>query len=78
MTGISALKKETPEGILHGSVETNLSNIHEDAAFFFPFFFFLFKNFSILFFISQYIIIFSTVQHGDPVTHTCIHSFFSH
>ena len=21
---------------------------------------------------------FSTVQHGDPVTHTCIHSFFSH
>ena len=22
-------------------------------------------------------IIFSTVQHGDPVTHTCIHSFFS-
>ena len=21
---------------------------------------------------------FSTVQHGDPVTHTCINSFFSH
>ena len=21
---------------------------------------------------------FSAVQHGDPVTHTCIHSFFSH
>ena len=21
---------------------------------------------------------FSTVQHGDPITHTCIHSFFSH
>ena len=21
---------------------------------------------------------FSTVQQGDPVTHTCIHSFFSH
>ena len=21
---------------------------------------------------------FSTVQHGDPVTHTCIGSFFSH
>ena len=21
---------------------------------------------------------FSTVQHGDPDTHTCIHSFFSH
>ena len=21
---------------------------------------------------------FSTIQHGDPVTHTCIHSFFSH
>ena len=21
---------------------------------------------------------FSTVQHGDAVTHTCIHSFFSH
>ena len=21
---------------------------------------------------------FSTVQHGDPVTHTCMHSFFSH
>ena len=21
---------------------------------------------------------FPTVQHGDPVTHTCIHSFFSH
>ena len=20
----------------------------------------------------------STVQHGDPVTHTCIHNFFSH
>ena len=20
----------------------------------------------------------STVQHGDPVTHTCMHSFFSH
>ena len=23
-------------------------------------------------------IFFNTVQHGDPVTHTCIHSFFSH
>ena len=23
-----------------------------------------------------YIHIFSTVQHGDPVTHTCIYSFF--
>ena len=23
-------------------------------------------------------IIFSTVQHSDPVTYTCIHSFFSH
>ena len=23
-------------------------------------------------------IFFSTAQHGDPVTHTCIHSFFSH
>ena len=21
---------------------------------------------------------FSIIQHGDPVTHTCIHSFFSH
>ena len=21
---------------------------------------------------------FSTVQQGDPVTHTCVHSFFSH
>ena len=23
-------------------------------------------------------IFFSTVQHGDPVTYTCIHSYFSH
>lgn len=23
-------------------------------------------------------IFFPTVQYGDPVTHTCIHSFFSH
>ena len=30
-------------------------------------------------FFPQYIIFFlSTVQHGDPVTHTYIHSFFSH
>ena len=43
----------------------------------FFFFFLLFLNlfFKILF---LYIYIFSTAQHGDPVTHTCIHSFFSH
>ena len=32
----------------------------------------------IYFFKFLYIYIFSTAQHGDPVTHTCIYSFFSH
>ena len=33
---------------------------------------FLFFNFYL------FIYIFSTAQHGDPVIHTCMHSFFSH
>ena len=32
----------------------------------------------IFFLFPQNIIFFSTVQHGDPVEYTCIHSFFSH
>ena len=51
-------------------------------SFFFPFIFFLFLKFfssslncnQLLF--PQYIF-FSTVQHGDPVTHTCIHFFLT-
>ena len=39
-------------------------------------FYFLLKNFFWLLF-PQYKF-FSTVQHGDPVIHTCIDSFFSH
>ena len=31
-----------------------------------------------IFFPLQVFCQFSTVQHGDPITHTCIHSFFSH
>ena len=40
----------------------------------------LLKGWFILFlFLFLYIyILFSTAQHGDPVTHTCILSFFSH
>jgi len=34
--------------------------------------------FIFLSFIFIYMYFFSTVQHGDPVTHTCMHSFFSH
>ena len=33
---------------------------------------------SFFFFLSYIYIFFSTVQRGDPVTHTYIHSFFSH
>jgi len=40
-------------------------------------FYFLFFYYYFLI-IYLYIYIFSTVQHGDPVTHTSIHSFFSH
>ena len=36
------------------------------------------KLFFYFFLFPQYIIFFPTVQHGDPVTHTCIHSFLSH
>ena len=36
------------------------------------------RNAHILFLSFIYIYIFSTVQHGDPATLTCIHSFFSH
>ena len=36
------------------------------------------KEFIVTFFISPIHYFFSTVQHGDPVTYTCIHSFFSH
>ena len=32
----------------------------------------------IYFFISPIHYFFPTIQHGDPLTHTCIHSFFSH
>ena len=39
------------------------------------FFFYLFFIFLLLFLQYNF---FSTVQHGDPVTHTCINSFFSH
>ena len=35
-----------------------------------------FDDFFIIYLYITYVI--STVQHGDPVTHTCIHSFFSH
>ena len=34
--------------------------------------------FVIIIIIFSLLLFFSTVQHGDPVTHTCIHSFFSH
>ena len=36
------------------------------------------KLFFYFFLFPQYIIFFPTVQHGDPVTHTCIQSFFSY
>ena len=39
--------------------------------------FFNFYLFNYLFFPNT-LHFFSTVQQGDPVTHTCIHSFFSH
>ena len=43
----------------------------------FFFFFCLFKiNLFIYIVISPNTIFFPTVQHGDPVTHTCIHNFF--
>ena len=43
--------------------------------------FFMFINNDFYFFHYSWFTVFcpfSTVQHGDPVTHTCIHSFFSH
>ena len=45
---------------------------------FFSFFFFLILFFSLFFCYFPNTIFFSTVQHGDPVTHTCTHSIFSH
>ena len=39
--------------------------------------FFLFKNFFVIL-ISPIQFFFSAIQHGDLVTHTCIHSIFSH
>ena len=58
------------------SVDQERLNFSRDHTFFlffpkFGFFFF----FSMLF--PQYNF-FPTAQHGDPVTHTCIHSFFSY
>ena len=38
----------------------------------------IFFPFPGIFFKFLYICIFSTARHGDPGTHTCIHSFFSH
>ena len=44
------------------------------------FFFILFYNYFCFFHYSWFTVFspFSTVQQGDPVTHTCIHSFFLH
>ena len=36
-----------------------------------------FNLFFIIFYFPQHFF-FPTVQHEDPVTHTCIHNFFSH
>ena len=45
----------------------------------FSFFFFFFHHINKFnFFISPIHYFFSTIQHGDPVTHTCIHYLFSH
>ena len=44
------------------------------TALYFSFLFFLL----LIYFFNFPNIFFSTVQHGDLVTHTCIHSFFSH
>ena len=41
---------------------------------FFFFFFMVLAAFYLFFLFPQQIIFFSTVQHGDPVTHTCPHS----
>lgn len=40
-------------------------------------FFYFFLIYFLLFFPPTHFF-FSIVQHGDPVTHTCIHNFFSH
>ena len=37
----------------------------------------LFLNYFLLYF-PQHTFFFPTVKHGDPVTHTCTHNFFSH
>ena len=59
---VLALSDEFPWGHTHA------------AGFSLCFFFFAFlKNIY-----SSNTIFFSTVQHGDPVTHTCTHSIFSH
>ena len=53
-----------------------------DICFSFPYFeashWFMFCIVFIFVFLFLYVYIFSTAQHGNPVTHTCIHSFFSH
>ena len=37
-----------------------------------------FINYFLKIFYFPNALFFSTVQHGDPVTHMCVHSFFSH
>ena len=49
--------------------------LSEEDYFIFIFFFF---TFIYLLLFPQSNFLFPTVQHEDPVTHTCIHNFFSH